>query len=192
MLFHSEIQNPQSAIENFRLPNSGSLSPQSSLLSPDLFSDFRIFSRGIVPPYRTTTGPTSNFNNICPLPTAYCLLPSAFCLPPSAYCLLPTALRPPPSAFRPLPPAPCFELCSWDSLAFKPPGLLAFQLYPFFAIAIAILSSAFSSRLLGHPKLSRTKPGASNSIPSCNPTPASSKKAAGFLTPLCRISIQAR
>ncbi len=26
------------------------------------FSAFRIFSRGIVPPYRTTTGPTSKFN----------------------------------------------------------------------------------------------------------------------------------
>jgi len=26
-----------------------------------LFSAFRIFSRGIVPPYRTTTGPTSEF-----------------------------------------------------------------------------------------------------------------------------------
>ena len=30
-------------------------------LRPVLFSAFRIFSRGIVPSYRTTTGPTSEF-----------------------------------------------------------------------------------------------------------------------------------
>jgi len=33
--------------------------PQSSI------SDFRIFSRGIVPPYRTTPGPSSEFKSGC-------------------------------------------------------------------------------------------------------------------------------
>jgi hypothetical protein len=61
---------------DFRLQNSHLLSfppsefisfPASHLptFSSSIFSAFRIFSRGIVPPYRTTTGPPSEF--ICPL-----------------------------------------------------------------------------------------------------------------------------
>ncbi len=38
------------------------------------FSEFRIFSRGIVPPYRTTTGPTSEFKGFCPLTSVFCRL----------------------------------------------------------------------------------------------------------------------
>jgi hypothetical protein len=48
----------------FRFPTS---SPSHLLFSP-----FRIFSRGIVPPYRTTTGPTSELRSFAPCdPTHY-------------------------------------------------------------------------------------------------------------------------
>jgi hypothetical protein len=46
-------------VESFRLPHAcRGIVP--SFMDDD-GSDFRIFSRGIVPPYRTTTGPTSPF-----------------------------------------------------------------------------------------------------------------------------------
>ena len=46
-----------------------------------LFSAFRIFSRGIVPPYRTTTGPTSEFRT-----------PYASHLPPATIYVVPFAM----------------------------------------------------------------------------------------------------
>jgi len=150
------------------------LSPsQLPTFATSFFSHFRTFSRGIVPPYRTTTGPTSDFLFLPFFPT------SAFRIPTSKLLFFPF-FRIPTSSFFPfsdfrIPTSDFKHLCHLIS-----------------AIAAAILSSAVSSRLLGHPKLSRIKPGASNSMPSCNPTPASSKKAAGFLMLAARISIQAR
>jgi hypothetical protein len=45
-------------------------------VSCPLPSDFRIFSRGIVPPYRTTTGPTSEFHPSVLSPLRYAIMPS--------------------------------------------------------------------------------------------------------------------
>ena len=78
--------------------------------STSFFSHFRIFSRGIVPPYRTTTGPTSHFQ-ISPsqfaLRSALCTLLPAPCPMPYAPCALPYALCSLLPALCPLPYAPC-------------------------------------------------------------------------------------
>ena len=55
----------------------------TSALSPVPFSDFPIFSRGIVPPYWTTTGQTSDFAD-----SAFCHLPSDLCHLSSVLCHL--------------------------------------------------------------------------------------------------------
>jgi hypothetical protein len=47
-------------------PTSAFPLPTSTLIF--FFSAFRIFSRGIVPPYRTTTGPNSDFKRLSPAP----------------------------------------------------------------------------------------------------------------------------
>ena len=59
----------------------------------------RIFSRGIVPPHRTTTGPTSDFHFLCPIfPTSAFRLP--FPLPYLSYFRVPhSAFRIPTSIF---------------------------------------------------------------------------------------------
>jgi len=64
---------------------------------PATTSDFRIFSRGIVPPYRTTTGPLSEFristsDFIFPLPSDFCPLSSVLSLP-SSVLGLPSPVR---------------------------------------------------------------------------------------------------
>ena len=72
----STFRNPKSKIERFPLPHSEFRLPYLPFL---FYSAFRIFSRGIVPPYRTTTGPNSSSHSAITLgstPYALCLIHS--------------------------------------------------------------------------------------------------------------------
>jgi hypothetical protein len=75
--------------------------------------------------------PSAPIIPLCPMPHALSFSPSFF--PPSAF-RFPTSQT----------SAPRFELCSCDSLAFKPPGFLAFQHYPFCPLPHAHCSIRFA------------------------------------------------
>jgi len=104
MKLQSSICNPKAVIEKFPILTSvlsfrclasvALCAMRSARCSVTSLSDFRIFSRGIVLPYRTTTGPTSEFcfpmhHALCPMLTT-----SHFHFPPSEFSHLSSVLCP--------------------------------------------------------------------------------------------------